>query len=264
MRLAICTRLDAVGSSLDASGNVQLAADKTFGRYKKEDSYTVRQADVQEQTPLEQLRKRRDMLRSMNGEKAAHLIKFYKASTFFEALALAKKEGKIIVPTFVHDRILKETTDKNLARQYKQNIFTGTLIIYEAPDKPFGEQLVFKEITFKIPEQFRGLRNCALVVEHPDFELVDSGNNKFELELVDGASVHLIEQFPKKYGWHKYGKETGVPYGRKLEESLIPRRLWRENNPYICPMVCGFDGFHVRWRFGEYDWNHFEFVVLLF
>ncbi len=214
-----------------------MAAASRFGRYGPMDKYEARGLKIDGTEP-ERLRARREMLRSMDPETAKTVIEFHRDLNFFQALALAQREGSIIVPNFVHDRILTETTDEQYLKQ-NYPVLTGTLIIYEAPGKPFAGKVVFNweahngtihSISFIVPEQFRRLRNCALVVEHPDFDILDSGNNKFELRLVHGASVHLIEQFPKKDGWHMPHAENGIPHGRLVKESSDSRHLWRITN----------------------------------
>ncbi len=272
-----------------------LAADRRFGRFKKEDPHEVRQADVTGQSYAEQARKARQMLRSMDPEKVKQVIEFHRDLNFFQALALAKQEGRLIVPNDVHDRILTETKDpeersslgdrdfnrsreicsteqtdrdrRSRDEQYlRQNypVWTGTLVIYEKPNAPFGEKVVFEGITFIFPEQFRGKINCALVVEHPDFELVDRelvassrptnpsgfvvhfssprkigdlpngqtelGNNGYELKVAD-EKIHQIERFAKEDGWHL--TEHGIPVGEKVNHSNISRFLFRNHGAYL-------------------------------
>ncbi len=225
-----------------------------FRRYTREPKHEVRTADVTGQSYQEQVKKAREMLRSLDPEAVKQVIEFHKGLNLFQALVLAKREGKLIVPNGIHDRILTETKDpeersslgdrdrRSRDEQYlRQNYpaWTGTLVIYEAPDKPFGEQVVFNRdinqvkysISFKVPKQFRGKKNCVLVVEHPDFELVDLGKNKYQIRVTDG--IHLIEQFPKKDGWHMPDAETGIPCSMSVRESLDSRSLWRLDSSYL-------------------------------
>ncbi len=229
--------------------STSLCADKRFGRYKSEVAQPVRQADVTG-TELERLRARREMLRSMTPEKALQVIGFHKGLNFFEALELAKREGKLIVPNDVHDRILNETKDEGY---FKENypVWTGTLVIYEKPDKPFGKKVNFGwrddnslkySISFQVPEQFRGKTNCALIVEHPDFERVDLGNNKFEIRATD--EFHLIEHFPKKSGLYMPDAETKIPHGRKVKESSDAGYLLRSHKAYLGSLVRD----HIYWN----------------
>ncbi len=259
MRLSVSKRMPST-ASLD-----RLAADnrlRGFGGYKPESSHVVRQADVTGQSYAEQVKRTKEMLRSMTPEKALEVIEFHKGLTFFEALALAKREGSIIVPNFVHDGILTETTDHEYLKQ-NYPVWTGTSVIYEAPDKKFRDIITFGwdhnkinySISFKVPEQFRGKANSALVVEHPDFYMVDSGNNKYELKLLEGANIHLIEHFPKKEGWYMPHAETMIPQGEQVIESEKTRNLWRSVNPYLGPLVRGVVVLYRR-RLVDADYGH--------
>ena len=254
--LARSSRLEAV--SPKPYGLQLMAAASRFGRYKPEPSQEVRKPDVQGQTFVEQVKRTREMLRSMKPEAVSQIIEFHKGLGFFEALALAKREGKLIVPNDIHDRILTETKDEIYLRQ-NYPVRTGTFIIREAPDKPFGKNVVCSwddnkvvySISFKVPKQFRGKVNCALVVEHPDFELIDRelgdlpkgqtdlGNNRYEIRVSDEANIHQIEQFPKIEGWHL--TDHGIPVGAKVGDSIDDARyLLRSYKAYLGPVRRGY------------------------
>jgi hypothetical protein len=87
-------------------------------------------------------------------------------------------------------------------------------------------------VTFNIPEQFKGKQNCALVVEHPDFEFISLGNNRFELKAVEG-SISLLEHFPKAPNeWYKYDKRFRIPIGNPRNEET-GRYVWRTKGEYV-------------------------------
>jgi hypothetical protein len=136
---------------------------------------------------------------------------------------------------------------------------TGTFVIYEAPDKPFGEKVAYSwedyspkmwwPIAFKytfntsIPEKFRGKKNCALVVEHPDFDLVILGNNHFELKA-DENSFHLLENFPKKSAkWYNFDERFRIPVGSPKRKNDSMRRLLRRDVSYVGPVARDFRDF---------------------
>ena len=245
---------------------ISIAADSKLGgfsRYGPMDRHEVRGLKV-EGTELERLRARREMLRSMTPEKALEVIEFHKGLNLFQALALAKKEGRLIVPNDVHDKILIETKDEEYLRQ-NYPVWTGTLVIYEAPGKPFGEQLVFQGINFKVSTQFRGKVNCALVIEHPDFDLVDLGSNRYELKAAD-ENIHLVKRFPKNSGLYMSHAEIGVPHGEKVEASLDARYLHRLNDSsYVGLLVSFVLDFHYRGRdvFADFRYDYAFGVALL-
>ncbi len=243
--LAINSRVELVGPkpsalNLKAYSLQPMAAASRFGRYKPESSHEVRNPITKTKTLIEELRHRRDMLMSIDPEKVKTVVEVYKDLTVFEVLHLARQEGRILVPNFVHDRILTETTDlEDLKQIYVAR--TGTLAIYEAPDKPFETEVVFSwkhdwviySASFKVPQQFQGKRNRALIMNYPDFEILDLGNNKFEIVSVDERSVHQIEHFPKKSGWYKPDEEFRIPRGKQVKESKEARHLWRTKGTYV-------------------------------
>ena len=263
-----------------------------FGRYKGESEHVVRTPETTA-TTISDLRTKRKMLRALDPETVKTMIEVRKDLNFFEAVEIAKKEGTLIVPNDIHDRILMETGDIDFLKQlYKGLIWTGTIIIYEEPNRKFKDKVVFEwkhnkvkySISFTVPEQFRGKTNCALVAEHPhfeiqriskdvvfgdsntsmivnakhsrhrdrrsrDFELVNLGNNNYELKVIDERNIHLIERFPKvTYGWHEYNKFR-IPVGEVVayrEDNTI-RHLWRSSDKYIGPLV-RYGGYYVRWQ----------------
>src|SRR5690242_1811447 len=90
--------------------------------------------------------------------------------TFPEALELAK--GQTFASNEQIDAILQ---DEN-ARSANADLFpcwTGTLLVYEAPNTPFGKFVkdTYSGWIIDIPKKFQGLKNKALVLEHPDFTL---------------------------------------------------------------------------------------------
>ena len=225
---------------------------RNFERYGPMQQQIVRQPDITGQSLAEQIKRTREMLREMTPAKALEVIEFHRDLNFFEALALAKREGKLIVPNDIHDEILTKTTDKEYIKQ-NYHVWTGTLVIYEAPDKPFDEQVVYSweelnqvkpSISFEVPEQFKGLRNCALAIEHPDFELINLGNKNYEIKVSDEEAIHQIEQFPKQDGWYIPDAETGIPRGKAVKESSDARHLGRTtDDSYLSPVARSGDFF---------------------
>ena len=254
-------RVEAVGPK--AYSLQPMAADRRFGRYKQEPSHEVRQPIAKAKTLIEELRARREMLRSLDPEKAKTIIEFTGKMNFFEALALAQREGRLIVPNDVHDKILNETTDiKFLNQLYGNWVWTGTLIIYEKPDTQFGKQVVFQGITLTVPEQFQGKANCALVVEHPDFELNELGKNMYEIKVSD-ENVHLVENFPRRNNlWSKYNEKFRIPVGKEvnyIENDNTIRCFWRQAGKCIGPLGRGRDvrggGYGRRDVNADDDWS---------
>ena len=218
----------------------RMHASEPFKRFNPEVHQAVRRPDVTGQSYAEQVKRARQMLRSMDPEIVKQVIEFHKDLNLFQALELAKREGKLIVPNYVHDGILSKTDDRVFLEQ-NYPVWTGALVIYEKPDKPFGNKVNFGwknnglnySISFHVPKRFRGKTNCALIVEHPDFEIKTVGENEYELKSVDGANIRLIENFSKRDGWYMPDAETKIPHGKKVEEHPDSRYLWRLDSDYI-------------------------------
>ncbi len=241
------------------SNGSRLCANNPFRRYIREPVHEVRQSDVTGQSFADQVKRTRQMLRSMKPEAVKQVIEFHKGLNFFQALALAKREGRLIVPNDVHDRILNET-------ELRYRTWTGTLVIYETPYTQFGEQIVFDNMRFFIPKKFRGKINCALLIEHPDFELVNLGGNKYELKAVDEANINLIEDFPVTYGEHKLDKIFGIPIGHRLNcGDNSTRWFLRSNNEGIYFLVRGVSSTYDDGSTVSANWDiQYRFGVALF
>ncbi len=182
----------------------------------------------------------------------------------WDALAKAKEQGKVIVPNSVHDRMLVETEHyKNDAIKAGYAAWTGTAIIYEEPDKVFGETVTFTwqmeqgtgqnkknveySLTFTVPEKFRGKKNCALLMDHPDFEIVSvvGKANSYELKVTDEASIQMNESFPKvTQKWYHYDEGTRIPVGEPLDGQATDntmRYLWRQAGAYCGLLARGYN-----------------------
>jgi hypothetical protein len=117
----------------------KVSAHSRFGKYKPEEGQIVRTAEISG-VELEQLRRKREFLRSITPEQALQVIEFHHENeklNLFEALALAKRDGKILVPNYVIDQILTETNAKT------STLWTGTFVIYTAPERAFREKIGF-------------------------------------------------------------------------------------------------------------------------
>ena len=249
-----------------------MAAASRFGRYGPMEKHDVRGLKI-DGTELDRLRARRQMLREMDPEQALQVIEFRRDLNFLQALALAKQEGSLIVPNDVHDRILTETIDEQYLRQ-NYPVWTGTLVIYEKPNAPFGEKVVLNSrvhqlnysISFAVPEQFQGKTNCALVVEHPDFELINLKDNRYKIKLLEGASINLIENFPThSQRWYNTDPETKIPIGEPVRKSEKDARyLCRLDGHYLGPVARDVDfGGYDRQVADAYYWSTVRFGVAL-
>ncbi len=101
--------------------------------------------------------------------------------------------------------------------------WTGTGIIYEAPDREFGRSVEFKfcrwwtnSMFVEIPKLFQGLKNTALSLEHPEYtiEKVGDGLYAFKIHVTD-SRINVVEGFPREDGlWARASDGTARPLAR--------------------------------------------------
>lgn len=104
---------------------------------------------------IQELRRRRDMLEAMTPQQAFDAIEWHNGLNFFEAVALANETGRLMASNLVIDDILIEL------RLNIQFVRTGTLVIYEAPDKPVGTEVSYANLRFSVPSKFRGKQTVS-------------------------------------------------------------------------------------------------------
>jgi len=192
-------------------------------------------------------------------EKVETLVTDENGVPAWEAIERANKEGKIIIPNCVHDRMLVETEHwEKTEIKAGYSAWTGTGVIYESPDKPFGDRVVFGwkdkqlqySVSFSVPKQFQGKRDSVLVVEHPDFVFETTGRYQFRLKVRDENLIHLLENFPKENKFYHYDERFRIPIGKKLDGQQVNdsmKYLWRvESASYVGLLARGYLGVDMR------------------
>ncbi len=208
-------------------------------------AHYVRQPQITSDA-LQSLRDTRAMLSNMAPEQVLKTVEWYKNMTFLDAVGLAKQEGKLIISNRIHDNLLMPGLV-----EISCPVWTGTMVIYTEPKHAFGNTVVFVwgsgsksySISFNVPPEFQNKRGYALVVEHPDFELVPIGDRNYQLVVPELHRLHLIEKFPSVPGWYMPDVETGVPHGRRAssdppfrQHNQPARELSRLSSVYIGPI----------------------------
>lgn len=110
----------------------------------------------------------------------------------------------------------------------------GTRIVYAAPDVKFTRLVRSDNLEYEVPTKYQGLKNTALVMQGPDFE-IDRTSGAFK----GGTVTNVIENYPATDGWYNTDATTGIPQGVQVSnETDTARYLWRrENAPYIGVLV---------------------------
>ncbi|MHB1830717.1 MAG: hypothetical protein ACYCO0_04970 [Candidatus Micrarchaeaceae archaeon] len=102
-----------------------------------------------------------------------------------------------------------------------QIVLTGTVAVYQAPNAPFGESVVYQDITFNVPKEFQELSNAALVLENP---YIKNG-------IMKGKNIRLVADFPTEFGCYPVDENTGLPHGTRTGASERQARyLWRADS----------------------------------
>ena len=153
--------------------------------------------------------------------------------TFTDALSLSN--GRAMLSNSQVDEILK---DEKARLQYKDALpmWTGTIIVYEKAGVPFGTTIKGGGgVTFDIPKKYQGKKDCAIVIESPNYSLTKT--------RLTATKTSLIENFPKKNGWYLPDSAHGIPQGKEAKDSdKNARYLWRNNTDSIVPIARGFVG----------------------
>jgi len=158
--------------------------------------------------------------------------------TMLQAIEEANKNGLTLIPNIDIDERLNGKEQIWKAEQDFYPCWTGTLIIYAAPNQEFGKEISFGGLRVKIPKKWQHRRNCAIVCNHPNFTIEKDGTIKLKKAV-------LIENFPAKGGWYKTDKKFGIPCGVQSNETdNEARRLWRQtDNIFVGLVARGFDDF---------------------
>jgi hypothetical protein len=123
---------------------------------------------------------------------------------------------------------------------------SGTGIFYIAPGEAIGSQIRYHDLVFDVPRVYRGLRNVALIIEHPDFRIKKIG----DLFVATGHAIGVTKNFPAADGWYLTDR-FGIPQGeRTSQDNPEARYLWRAKEGYGGAVVRGNDGTYVGdWRY---------------
>ncbi len=118
----------------------------------------------------------------------------------------------------------------------------GTRIVYEAPGKGFTDSVRAGDFVFEVPEEYKGLKETALVMEGNDFDVeIRKSDGRYTFMLI-GKVTGVVENFPATSGRYCIDEATGIPHGEhvpiEMYETDTVRYLFREENgPYVGAVV---------------------------
>jgi hypothetical protein len=157
-----------------------------------------------------------------------------KAISFFEAIK--RPEGRMYATNKEVDKYLQSGKGDDM-------VYTGTLLVYKEHGYALGEQIRDNNLIFEVPKQYQWMKNCALVLEHPNFTIKG--------RLLKGEVSKVIRSFPAFEGWYLVDGDTGIPRGREVsmyEDSARWLKFLRvEQTDNIAAVVRDLDGYR-GWR----------------
>lgn len=183
------------------------------------------------------------------GPKIRPLTSRFKGMPFEEGLARADRENLVIVS----DRRLTRVQEESEEWWSIHDIFhcwSGTMVAYSEPGKPFGafieykEELAGRRWVFPVPQHLRHEKDAILMADHPDFTLELDGNNR----VVHVPFPLLVRDFASETGWYLVDHETKMPTGSPVDYTYHEARfLWRADKPRVAPVsICAACGRYMR------------------
>ena len=129
----------------------------------------------------------------------------------------ASRNGERLASNNEVDNILMS----GLSHLTGRSILTGTISVYQSPNTPFGERIVYEGIAFNVPQEFQKLSNAALVLESPS---IKDG-------VIMGKNIRVVTDFPVEFGCYQIDESTGIPHGSMADTSERQARyLWRADS----------------------------------
>lgn len=146
-----------------------------------------------------------------------------------QVLEAANRKGLCLLPNREIDELLKSNGWMNMPEIFP--CWTGTLLAYGRAQMPLGEWIEYEGLKIRVPPEVIGKHNVAIVIEHPDFFIDETG-------LVGYRNESLRSLCPSQRGW--YGVDSRkIPCGRNILARNPDARFFNR-------MDSGFVGLIVR------------------
>ncbi len=165
----------------------------------------------------------------VRGPNLRVLVKRADGASYRKALELADKNNLVLASNKRMTKALVETDEWKSMREAFA-CWSGTMTGYKEPGKKLGKFIEYTDLgdgqkyVFPVPEQYKNEKNMILVVEHPNFSLVQDGKNL----VVEASEVVGLTHFPEEDGWYLGDEEFDIPTGKEVSSSEEKARyLWR-------------------------------------
>jgi hypothetical protein len=90
-----------------------------------------------------------------------------------------------------------------------------------------------------VPEKHLGTKNGILVIEHPDYEFKEEGNQVF-VSIKRITSLDLIADFPGRNGGYGTDPKHGIPYGERDMDDVADNHLIRDKGGWVGQVSLGY------------------------
>jgi len=199
----------------------------------------------------------------IRGPKLEVLVEGARGATFLEALELANGQKRVIASNKRLDSVLvgmesyngptekyscgltvsdsyllpgPEYRELKSALGYSDSCWSGTMCAYAEPGKKMGKRILSVDSetgqrhVFPVPQEYWKVRNGILVIEHPNYALVQDGRDLIVVSWRE-SDVNLLNGFPGE-NWRCLPDEGyGIPLGRKEPhtnlDARVAQRKWK-------------------------------------
>lgn len=185
----------------------------------------------------------------IRGPRLKVLIKRSRGIGLEETMIITEMGSRVIAS---NKRISRMLENRGGSEFYKAlPCRTGTLVVYTAPGKELGKQIVCtdpktnQKYIFHVPEEHQHKKDVALVVEHPDYFL-QKDENEFVVFVKNPENIHVIENFPSSNGCYLGDPEHDIPFGDEVSPDVPGARyLFRKMDDVVSQVFRGLV-FHDR------------------
>ncbi len=181
---------------------------------------------------------KRELIR---GPQLEVLVPRRRGLPFDEGLRVAEQGRRVIASNLRLHRALTTKEWKAISEVFACH--AGTMVGFVEPGERLGEVIIgIDSVTgvewpFLVPKEFRGMKDCAIVVEHPYYNIEPKGNER--IVRAESGKVEVVEDLPPKTGYYLIDPDHGIPQGKAVEPkdgvdwaylARVPKRVgpaWR-------------------------------------
>ena len=167
-----------------------------------------------------------DRIQRVRGPDLSVLVKGNAGVPMEEALRRADDAVAVLASNKRFSKALVETDEWRTFEGTKA-YWTGTMVGYELPNQRLGNSIEYADpksgfkYVFPVPKRYVGMKNIALVAEHPDYALGAYSTDR----IVMTQNVGIVEGFPESAGYYPGDPIYDLPTGREIAENSEKARF---------------------------------------